>query len=54
MKKLGKVIGSWFPRLKLMNQTFNSATKYDHTESIMKDPYMYKDKIIPGTIRVVL
>lgn len=31
MKKVGKTIGSWFPRLRLMNQTFESATKYDQT-----------------------
>lgn len=31
MKKVGKLIGSWFPNLKLISQTFNNATKYDQT-----------------------
>lgn len=29
MKKIGKAMGTWFPRLKLINQTFDSMTKYD-------------------------
>lgn len=54
MKKIGKTMGSWFPRLKLLNQTFDSATKYDITSVYENDPYLYKGKIIPGSIKVVL
>lgn len=54
MKKIGKLIGSWFPTAKLVNQTFTSMTKYDQTQRILDDPYIYKGKVIPGTIKVVL
>lgn len=54
MKKVGKTLGSLFPTLKLVNQTFDSMTKYDQSEYYQKDPYVYKGKVIPGTIKVVL
>ena len=54
MKKIGKFMGTFFPKLKLVSQTFNSQSKFDQTERINNDPYIYKDKVIPGSIKVVL
>lgn len=54
MKKIGKFIGSWFPTVKLTNQVFTSMTKFNQTDRIMADPYLYKDRVIPGSVKVVL
>ena len=54
MKKVGKFIGTYFPKLKLVNQTFNNQSKFDQTERINADPNIYKDKVIPGSVKVVL
>ena len=54
MKKLVKLVGSCLPKLKVVEQTYYSTTKYDQTDKIMQDPYLYKDKIVPGTMKVVL
>ena len=54
MKKVGKFIGTLFPRLKLVEQSFTSGTKFNQAERILKDEFMYKDKTIPGSVRVIL
>ena len=54
LKKLGKLMGTLFPKLKVIGQTFNSQSKFDQTERINADPYIYKDKVVPGSIKVVL
>lgn len=54
MKKVGKFIGTHFPKLKLIGQTFNSQSKFDQSERIEKDELIYKDKVVPGSIKVVL
>jgi hypothetical protein len=54
MKKIGKFIGSWFPNLKLLNQTYTDMSKYDRSEVVINDPYAYTGKVVPGTIKVVL
>jgi hypothetical protein len=54
MKKVGKLIGYLFPTFKVVDQKFDGMTKYDQTQRILDDPYVYKGKVIPGTIKVVL
>lgn len=54
MKKIGKLLGACAPRLKIVDQTFGSATKYDQTERILQDPYGYTGKVVPGSIKVIL
>lgn len=54
MKKVGKLIGYLFPIFKVVDQKFDGMTKYDQTQRILDDPYVYKGKVIPGTIKVVL
>ena len=53
MKKLGKAIGYFFPKLKLTSQ------KYDDFRYAMQPTYknnnlVYNGRNIPGSIRVVL
>ena len=54
MKKIAKFLGTILPSTKTVAQTFNSATKYDQTDRILSDQYFYKDKVIPGTVKVML
>lgn len=54
MKKIGIFMGTLFPTLRLLDQKFTEGTKYDQTELIRSDPYMYTGKIVPGTIKVIL
>jgi alpha-beta hydrolase superfamily lysophospholipase len=53
MKKIGKAIGYFFPKLKLTPQG-EDDTKYDVSEIVKADCLNYNDRNIPGTIRVVL
>lgn len=54
MKSIGKFIGTWFPSLKLMEQTYTNMTKYYQGDRMQKDPYVYNGKVIIGSIKVVL
>ena len=54
MKKLGWLMGKVFPKLLLVPQTFNQQTKRDSSERIQNDPFVYKDKVVPGSIKAVL
>lgn len=54
MKKVGRFIGTWFPKIKLVDQKFTEGCKYDQTKLMMEDPYVYKGKVIPGSIRALL
>lgn len=54
MKKIGKLLGAWVPRLKIVNQNFGGATKYDQTDRMLKDPHFYNGKVVPGTVKMVL
>ena len=54
MKKVGKFIGYLLPKSKLVSQTFDNQTKYNQLDRIMADEYIYKDKVVPGSVKVVL
>lgn len=54
MKKIGNVLGYLTPKWKLINQSFNSTTKYDVEKQFRECPHMYCDKHLPGSIRVTL
>ena len=54
MKKVGKLIGYLLPKSKLVSQTFDNQTKYNQLDRIMADEYIYKDKVVPGSVKVVL
>lgn len=54
MKKLGKVFGALFPKGTIFPQSFNSQSRIDQTDRIMADPYIYKDKVVPGSVKVIL
>lgn len=54
MKKIGKLIGFLLPRTKLISQTFNAQSRIDQTDRILQDQFVYKDKVVPGSIKVVL
>lgn len=54
MKKVGWLIGAVLPRMKLVNQTFGNQNKLDVMDRINADPYVYKDKVVPGSVKVVL
>lgn len=53
MKKVGKVIGYFLPKIKLTKQG-DDDTKYDVSDLVLANPYNYNGRNIPGTIRVVL
>ena len=54
MKKVGWLMGSVFPRMKIVNQTFSNQNKLDVMDRINADPYVYKDKVVPGSVKTVL
>ena len=54
MKKIGKCIGFLCPRVRLFTDKYNSGTKNNQIERILADPYVYKDGLVPGTVRTVL
>lgn len=53
MKKLGKVIGYFLPKLKLTEQG-NDDLRYDLDDIVKTNQLNYNGRNIPGTIRVVL
>lgn len=54
MKKLGLAMGYMFPKLKLLNQSFDSGTKFKIGHHILADKNNYTAKIVPGSVRTVL
>ena len=54
MKKVGRILGYLAPKLKLTEQSFTGATKYDLTEVQKANPHMYNAKHVSGSVRVVL
>lgn len=42
------------PRTKFIPQSFGGSTKYVNKQTVLDDPYYYKDKIVFGSIRAVL
>jgi alpha-beta hydrolase superfamily lysophospholipase len=53
-KKFGKMLGFICPRVRLFKDKFDSGTKYNQKERIEKDPYVYNDGAVPGSIRTIL
>lgn len=53
-KKFGKALGFICPRMRLFKDKFDSGTKYNMKERIEKDPNVYNDGAVPGSIRVIL
>lgn len=47
-------MGFLFPKLKILSQTYTSGTKYKLDHLITGDECNYTDKVVPGSIRVVL
>jgi predicted esterase len=54
LKKIGKILGSFFPRYTLLSQNNNNATKYDLSEEIKKDLYNYNGSNVLGSVKIVL
>ena len=54
MKKVGWLMGKVCPRLLLVSQTFNDQNRLDPMDRINADPWVYKDKVVPGSITAVL
>lgn len=54
MKKVGKLIGYFLPKIKLTYQSFTSSTKYNTEKIVKENPYFYNDRHIPGSVRVAL
>jgi len=42
------------PRTRLFTQKFEGGTKYNNEQLIKEDPYYYKDRVVPGSIKAVL
>jgi hypothetical protein len=54
MKKIGKLIGYFFPKLKLTPQNDDDSTRYPLKEMIKSNKLNYNGRHIPGSIRVAL
>ncbi len=54
MKKLAKMVGFICPRARLFKDKYDSGTKFNQTERITSDPYVYNDGLVPGSVRTIL
>jgi len=54
MKKIGKLIAVFFPKLKLTPQNNDDATRYKISNVIESNKLNYNGRHIPGSVRVAL
>jgi hypothetical protein len=54
MKQIGKLIGYFFPKLKLTAQNDDDSTRYCLKYMIESNKLNYNGRHIPGSIRVAL
>lgn len=54
MKRVGKAIGYFFPKLKLTEQSHTDSTRYQMTDNVKNNDLNYNGRHIPGSVRVAL